>query len=169
VRTLEPDIVFLDLSLKNGIGLKAVQKMRNQSKPPRVLVTSSQEDALYAGQALAAGAAGYLHRQATPEEIPVALNCLLEGQVYVSPEIARQMCDRAVNGTPSDPFGTLTIREREVFESIGRGCSTQRIANKLGLSKHTIETYRERIRWKIGACDGSDLTFRAIVWVLMNE
>jgi len=172
IRTCDPDLVFLDLSLKNGIGLETVRRMKQHREGLKILVTSYHDDALYAGQALAAGAAGYLHKHAAPEQIAAALRSVSSGQVYLSPELSQQMLCRAVNGQKnqqSDPVHLLTNRELQVFEAIGRGDSTQRIARRLGLSVHTIETYRERIRWKIDAKDGSDMTFRAIVWVLLND
>lgn len=172
IADLQLDVLFVDLSLKNGVGLEAIREIKSANERLRILVMSHYDDALYAGQALAAGASGYLPKQASPEEVIAAFKHVAEGKVYLTPEASQRMLCRAVqgkSGKSADPISLLTERELQVFELLGGGNSTQRIANQLGLSIHTVETYRERIRAKIDAKNGFDLSFRAIVWVLLNK
>ncbi len=171
VKSCNPDLVLLSMSLKNGLGLEYITRMKQANPLQRMLVTSSYDDALYAGLALNAGACGYMSKSAPADEILYGLCELAEGRMFVSPAIAQNMlCDVArVNSSASpNPLRALTQREFEVFELIGRGEPTRRIARKLDVSIHTVETYRERIRTKLGITSSADLSFRAIVWVLLN-
>ena len=141
-----------------------------------MLVLSPLEDAIYASQVLAAGAIGFLSRNAEPRQILDALEQMAQGRLFVSDKIAEQILyysnstrARHKSTTNMDPISQLTPREREVFQLLGAGFSTKQIAHQLHLNAHTIETYRERIRTRIRAQDGNELAYRAILWLLMNE
>lgn len=164
--TSDPDVAFVDLSFSSGMGLRLIEDLRTANPRTRLLASSPHDDLLFAGQVIGAGAIGYLHRSAPPEEIQTALRMVASGQTYIGPQFTRQIVgdDRG-----KGPLALLTQREAQVYELIGQGDSTKRIARKLGLSANTVETYRERIRGKIGAKDGADLVYRAIVWVLLNQ
>ncbi len=171
VKIHNPDLVLLSMSLKNGMGLDFIARMKQANSRHRILVTSNYEDSLYAGLALNAGAAGYMGNGAGADEILYGLCELAEGRMFVSPTIAQKMlCEvaDANQNVPPNPLHALTQREFEVFELIGRGETTRRIARKLDVSVHTVETYRERMRTKLGIHNSTELAFRAIVWVLLH-
>jgi DNA-binding NarL/FixJ family response regulator len=99
------------------------------------------------------------------------LQGIIAGQIFVSPHIAQKMLGKMA-GAPADasatPLSELSERELEIFEMIGKGWTTRRIAHQLSISVHTIETYRERLRSKLKIKNSVELSFRAIVWLLMN-
>jgi DNA-binding NarL/FixJ family response regulator len=168
----DPDFLILDVSYKNGQGVYLVQQCRQQSERLRILVLSSHEEWLYAGRMLQAGAMAYLSRNATPSMVVDALRKIMSGEIYLSPEVSQQLLADGVNGTHGSfahPMSRLTDRELQVFELIGQGKTTRAMARTLKLSAHTIETYRERIRTKLNITSGADLTFRAILWVLLHS
>jgi DNA-binding NarL/FixJ family response regulator len=166
------DIVVLDLSLRSEIGLDLVRDLRSINEDLRILVTSVHEDTLYAGMTLNAGAMAYVNKNISPDEVVRALREVTAGHIFLSPHIAQKMLGKAAgiaSGQAADPLSELSEREFEIFERIGRGWTTRRIANHLQLSVHTIETYRERLRTKLGIKNSVELSFRAIVWVLINS
>jgi len=167
----QADIVVLDLSLRTNLGLDLVRELKALDDKLRILVTSVHEDTLYAGMALSAGAMAYVNKNIAPHEVLNALHELVAGQIFLSPHIAQKMLGRAAglptNGKAS-PLDELSERELEIFELIGKGWTTRRIANQLSISVHTVETYRERLRTKLQVRNSVELSFRAIVWVLMN-
>ena len=169
---LRPDVAVIDLSLRNGLGLRLVSEVKQQYPQVRLIVSSMHDEAFYAAQVLSAGAEGYLSDRSDANSFVEALRHVVRGEVYVSQDVAQQIFYRATgkqNGQPACLTSTLTGRELEVFELLGQGHNTKRIAREMGISPHTVETYRERIRVKIDAKDGTDLTFRAIVWSLLHS
>jgi DNA-binding NarL/FixJ family response regulator len=121
--------------------------------------------------ALSAGAMAYVNKNIAPQEVLHALHEVVAGQILLSPHIAQKMLGKAAGlpvGDSLNPLDGLSERELEIFEMIGKGWTTRRIAHQLLISVHTVETYRERLRSKLGIKNSVELSFRAIVWVLMN-
>jgi len=136
-----------------------------------VLVLSVYEESLYARRALRAGARGYVRKEEPPAVILAAVRKVLQGGVYLSEDIEAQLLSEIVRtdgrrqpGRRQD-IRSLTDRELEVFEGIGRGMATRRIAEKLHLSRKTVETHRIRIRRKLGFQDSAELVRHAVRWV----
>ena len=171
VRHRQMDIVVLDLSPRANLGLELVRDLKAADHRLKILVTSVHEDTLYAGMALSAGAMAYVNKNIAPQEVIGAMNEIVDGQIFLSPHITQKMLGKMV-GVPSNgtvtPLDELSERELEIFEMIGKGWTTRRIAHQLSISVHTVDTYRERLRSKMGIKNGAELSFRAIVWVLMN-
>lgn len=174
ITKLRPDLVLLDMSLKSGTGLDVLKRLKTEKGSDadyetRVLVHSMYEDSLYADRVLQAGAMGYINKQESPETVLVAIRRVLSGKVYLSPELTQRLLDRAVGQSPKPALGTiecLTDRELEIFRLIGEAVPTRVIADRLFLSVHTIETHRENIKKKMGIRNASELSQRAVQWVL---
>jgi len=166
-RSTNPELMIVDLALKDGHGLDLIERVRDNGAATPMLVVSAYEDRLFAERALRAGAHGYVNKQEAQDSVIVALRTVLRGERYLSAEMKQLLIDRAIDGRPeARGIGTLTNRELEVLELIGRGNRTRAIAERLGLSIHTIETHREKIREKLGLSDGAALARRAAEWVL---
>jgi DNA-binding NarL/FixJ family response regulator len=162
-----PTLMIVDLALKNGHGLDLIARVKKRGDGTLMLVVSAYEDSLFAERALRAGAHGYINKQEAQENILLAIRTVLRGTRYLSPEMTAWLVDRAIDGTDTRRgIVSLSNRELEVFELIGQGKSTRAIAGQLGLSVHTIETHREKIRAKLGLVDGAALARRAAEWVL---
>lgn len=172
VKELEPDLVIVDIALKNGHGLELIKQLKAVRPKLKMLVLSSYDESLYAERCLRAGAKGYLNKQETNEQVVTAVRTVLSGDVYLSPKMAQQFFGKMVRGndpTQGDAVESLSDREFEVFQLIGRGKSTSLIAQDLQLSVHTIETYREKIRHKLGVQNSAELMQRAVQWVLEHN
>ncbi|MFC1549374.1 response regulator [Nitrospirota bacterium] len=166
----ETDIhmTIVDLSLEGGSGLELVGEIKRHYPDMPVLVLSMHEESLYAERALRAGASGYVMKQAGTETLIKAIRRVLEDKIYLSDEMVNNMLSKA-SGRPSDEhrvaIQNLSNRELEVFELLGRGKGTKLVAEDLGLSIKTIETYRSNIKSKLGMSSSSQLLKEAAVWV----
>lgn len=164
-----PDLAIIDISLKDGHGLDLIKQIRLRDERVKMLVSSMHEESLFAERALRAGAMGYINKQEAPEKVIDAIRQILEGKMVFSSRMTEQILHRAVGrptpGNPS-PIAGLTDRELEVFELIGRGLTTRKIANQLGLSVHTIETHREKIKSKLKLKNSAELGRHALQWIL---
>jgi DNA-binding NarL/FixJ family response regulator len=130
------------------------------------LVLSMYKESLYAERSLRAGARGYVTKQAPTETVLTALRRVLSGSIYVSEAMATRLMSKLVGGgaglADADPgappdLSRLSDREFEVFRLMGKGLGPTEIANKLGLSVKTIETYQDHLKRKLGASSGRDL------------
>jgi DNA-binding NarL/FixJ family response regulator len=169
---LQPDLVIVDLSLKDTIsGLELIKdiKVRYASLP--VLTLSMHDETVYAERALRAGARGYIMKHEATDRVVAAIRRVLAGQIYVSEDLAANMVGKLVTG-PGDKsklsVERLSDRELEVFRLIGIGYGTREMAERLHLSQKTIETYRAHIKDKLNLLDTNELLRTAIQWVKSN-
>ena len=169
IRSLKPDLVIVDLSLKETSGLELIKEARCEHPSVKILVSSVHDEFLFAERSLRAGATGYINKQEPTERILDAIRSVARGTIFLSDRMSDRLLRRMVTGKPElDGPGTekLSDRELEVFEQIGLGLGTAAIAKQLHLSIKTIETYRDHLKTKLNLQDGSELTRQAVLWVL---
>jgi DNA-binding NarL/FixJ family response regulator len=168
LKQLGPDVILVDISLEDSNGLELIKLVDDLGMQIPMLVLSMHDESLYAEHALRAGASGYVMKQAASGTLIQAIQKVLDGEIYVSKEMSSQMLKMAFRNSGEETrTGTesLSLRELEVFELIGRGNSTREIAEQLHLSVKTIETYRAHIKDKLQLRSGTELMQRAIHWV----
>ena len=168
IEASNPDIVIADISLKSTHGLELVKDLQARRPALPVLVLSMHDESLYAERVLRAGARGYITKQEATKKILLAIRQVMAGQIYISEKMAARMVHKMVVGRAQDqksPIERLTDRELEVFQLIGRGQGTRRIAAELHLGIKTVESYRARIKEKLKLEDGTQLLQQAIQWV----
>jgi DNA-binding NarL/FixJ family response regulator len=166
IDSARPDLAIVDLSLAQGTGLDLIRSLRESIPTLPVLVLSLHDEALFAERVLRAGARGYIMKREAITGLVRAIRQVLAGRIYVSEAIAQAVLERMGHaGTPSDnPLVNLSDRELEVFNLIGRGLNTPAIADRLGISVKTIETYRSNIRNKLQLKDATELIRFAATW-----
>lgn len=170
VREHEPDLVLIDISLEDGNGIELVKRIKEERPLTRMLVISAYPEALYGERALRAGAMGFVSKQEPKETILAAIRNVMSGRRYVSPELAQRLIGQALGQRRSETtLASLTDRELEVFRLIGTGCTSNSIASQIGVSVHTVESYRARIKTKLALTNGTALQREAVRWVLENE
>ena len=165
----QPDVAVVDIQLKTGDGLDLVKRIKAHDESVRVLVWSHYPDKLYAERALHAGALGYINKEHTTGRIVDAIRCVANGKVYLCEEMAQSLLSQAIGGTRDlreSPIESLSDRELEVFRLIGQGHSTGQLAARLHLSRHTIDTHRQRIKEKLNLVNAAELVQAATRWVL---
>lgn len=168
IRRLDPDMVIVDISLKETSGIELIKDIKVQFPSLPVLTLSMHDEGIYAERALRAGARGYIMKQEATEKVVTAIQRVLSGEVYVSEGMAAKMVSKLVAGpaeTAGSPVDRLSDRELEVFRLIGAGFGTREMAEKLHLSIKTIETYRAHIKEKLDLLDANELLRTAIAWV----
>ncbi len=165
---IKPELVILDLSLQEGNGLGLIRELRALEPGVKILVASMQDERLFAERTLRAGARGYLNKAEATSHIVPAIRTVLNGGVHLSPAMKNHLLCRSVGiaDLTDAAVTTLSEREREVFQDIGRGHTTRQIAAKLGISPKTVETYRENIKVKLNIENSTELVQHAVQHVL---
>ncbi|HEU4627446.1 MAG TPA: response regulator transcription factor [Steroidobacteraceae bacterium] len=169
IRELEPDVVIVDISLAQGDGLELVRDVHAQHAGLPMLVLSMHDELIYAERLLAAGASGYIMKQAASDQLLVALRRVLAGGTYLSESLAQSLerSGRAgahAGGASVDPVKRLSNRELQVLSLIGRGQSSREAAQGLGLSVKTVETHRQSLKRKLNLATNAQLLQYAINW-----
>ncbi len=164
---LHPEVIIVDIALKNSDGLELIKSVDKRYKHVRTLVHSMYEEAVYADRCLHAGAMGYLNKEADPNEVIKAIREIRDGRVYVSAAMTRQIVSRTVKGgePQADPIDTLTDRQLEIFRLLGEGYNSHQLAERLCISVHTVDTHRDNIKRKLNVDSGSEVNRRAVLWV----
>jgi two-component system invasion response regulator UvrY len=145
VKELSPDVVLLDLRMPDIDGLEATQKILNLDAKVKILILTAYNDDIYPSRLLHVGAAGYLTKNASIEELIKAIRDVHEGKRYISPDIAQNLILKRLDNVDSKPFEQLSDRELQVALMISQGCKAPEISKKLNLSAKTINSYRYRI------------------------
>ena len=166
-----PDVVIIDLSLRDGDGIELIDYVKSRWPSIKILVYSSHDEETFAGRVLRAGAMAYVSKRESMSEIVKAVRQVLRGEVYLSPHMTTCLLQLAAVGKAldQDPLRTLSNRELQVFELIGRGESTVQIAEKLGVSPKTVESHRKVIKTKLNLPTSAQLSRRAFQWVQERE
>jgi len=167
IPTLEPDLVILDLSLKEMGGLELLSLLRAENTELKVLILSMHQEDRYAARAIRLGACGYITKDEAIEKILEAIKAIQKGKIYLRENMINSVIQTLFhtrNEPGEEDVQSLSDRELQVFECLGKGMGTKAIADKLGLSIKTVETYRARIKDKLSLKDGSQLLRRAILW-----
>ena len=166
VEQLSPDIVLLDISMKQTGGLEALQRLKRVRPQSKVLILSMHTDPALIMQALESGAHGYLLKDTTATELEHALEALRNNERYLSPAIAHTVINQALTRNQKQPeiaeSHNLTARQLEILRLIVRGKSTREIANGLGLSIKTVETHRSQIMKRLQIYDVAGLVLFAV-------
>lgn len=167
IRETKPDLVIVDLTLRGSSGLELIKDLHAQRIHTPVLVLSMHDEALYADRVLRAGAKGYISKQESSAEVLKAIKLVISGGVYLSPAMMGNVLQRMTQGAQPEVSGmqSLTDRELEVFQLIGRGKNAREIAAELNLGHSTVDTYRARIKEKLGIRHAAELYSRAAQWV----
>jgi DNA-binding NarL/FixJ family response regulator len=163
-----PDLVILDISLKQSNGLELIKDLKQRWPKLPVLVLSMHDEMLYAERSLRAGALGYITKEEATVNVLSAVRKVLGGEVYLSERMAGRVMKRMVSRAKDElgsPLEVLTDRELEVFQMLGRGMGTRQIAEELRLGIKTVESCRARIKEKLQLQDGNQLLQHAIQWV----
>ncbi len=164
VGKIRPDVVIMDIAMSNLNGLEATSRITRQCPGVRVIMLSMHANEEYVGQALDAGATGYLLKGAEPAELELAIKAVVRGETYLTPGISKQLVQDylAHRKDKLGPIVDLTARQREVLQLVAEGCSTKDIAKKLDLSVKTVETHRAELMRRLDIHDVAGLVRYAI-------
>lgn len=162
------DLAVVDISLPGMSGIELVKHLQVFYPALPVLIVSRHDESLYAERALRAGAKGYVMKLEASDAIVDAVRRVLRGGIFVSEAVNdRLLMGMAAGSNPIEksPLDLLSDRELEVFELTGQGIATRDIAERLHLSVKTVESYRARIKTKLGINSAAELMQHAVQWV----
>jgi DNA-binding NarL/FixJ family response regulator len=167
IPTKRPDLVIVDLTLKNSDGLELIKDIHLRWPKVVMLVVSMHDESLYAERVIRAGAQGYITKQEATRKILLAIRRVLAGGLYLNEKVAMGIISRLTThegSAAANPAEQLADRELQVFELTGGGLNTNEIADRLHIAVKTVETYRARIKEKLKLKDSSELLRWAISW-----
>jgi DNA-binding NarL/FixJ family response regulator len=159
-----PDVALLDITMPGLNGLEVAARTERASPRTRVVILSMHANEGYVAQALRAGIAGYLLKDAAATELAAALRAVARGETYLSPAISRQVVDGFLGraAPEGDPLAGLTARQREILQLIAEGKSTKEIATALAVGVKTVETHRAKLMERLNIRDVAGLVRFAI-------
>jgi len=159
---LQPDVVLMDLVMPRLDGVSALRALRERLPKTRVIVLTSFLDDDKLMPALRAGAAGYLLKNAPPQELARAVRLAHAGEALLDPVVAARLVESLTTTDEDRPLDRLTPREREVLELIGRGFPNKRIAQRLNVSEKTVKTHVGHVFAKLGVTDRTQAAVFAV-------
>ena len=169
VRQLRPNLMLLDITMPDGGGFEVLNQVTKKYPDIKVIVLTVHEAGEYAIRALREGAAGFLPKSAASTELEQAIETVVRGEVYISPETSKKtLLEFGKGATKRDLLASLSPRQREVLRLIAEGKTTKQIAQVLDISVKTVETHRAQLMERLGIHDVAGLVRYAIIVGLID-
>ena len=173
IKKKQPDLLLLDLSMPRLSGISVIKELRRQFSEMRILVLTIHESDQYVIETFEAGANGYCIKDASREELLLAINSILSGKTYISPGIADNVMEGYLEGhkkiKSKSSWENLTHREREVLKLLAEGYTNKQIGDLLNISVKTVEKHRANIMQKLNLHNAAALTAFAIDQGLVQQ
>jgi len=164
--TLSPVIILMDLSMPGLNGIEATAQIKRRMPEIKVVALTSYKTDEYVREALRAGADGYILKDASYDELVMALRSVVGGKKFLSPDVSGHLVDNYLNGnraeTKTAPWDKLTARERSILKLIAEGRTNRATAEFLNVSPKTVEKHRANLMRKLGLRNVSELTLVAL-------
>ncbi len=168
IKDNQPDLIIVDITLKDSCGIELTKELKKAYPAIPVLILSMHEELIFADRVLKAGARGYITKREATSKVIEAIRRVLQGKIYICDTMIDHFLERSITGGQnftSSPVETLSEREFEVFNLIGKGMTNRSIAEVLTVSTNTISTYRERIKEKLNLQNNAELNRYAMQWI----
>ena len=173
VERLEPDLLLMDLSMPRMSGMDAIREIKNRYPDIKIIALTVHKTEEYLLTTLKAGADGYVLKDATHEELFMAIKNVMSGKSYLSPGVSEKVIEGYLEGRESNrslsPWETLSQREREVLKLIAEGFKNKEIAEDLCISLKTVEKHRANLMKKLDLHNAAALTVYAVQKGLVNR
>ncbi|MGR3319140.1 MAG: response regulator [Candidatus Anammoxibacter sp.] len=169
IKTLRPDVITVDLSLGGKSGLDLIGDIARKFPAMRMLVLSMFDEMIYAERAVRAGARGYIMKHEATKKVLIGIRQLMAGKLFLSDPVSTKIMYKAVGLNTRLGRHTadlLTDRELETLSLLGSGYNTRQISEKMRIGFKTVETYRARIKTKLGFETSAELVQYAVKWVM---
>jgi len=174
VRDLKPDVMTLDMTMPEGTAVGVIEAACRDVPTTKIVVLTMHDDPAYFRVAMAAGAAGYVVKKSADTELLDAIRSVAKGLVYTQVELASSsnlvpVATKSASMIETNLIDTLSEREREVLVMVAQGHTNQAVADHLGLSVKTVESYRARLMAKLGLRNRAELTQLAMETGLLSS
>ena len=165
----KPDMAIIDLNLGDEDGLDLIKSVAEHFPETRILVLSMLQERYYAERSLAAGARGYVMKDAAADTLIAAMRTVLAGKIWLSDNEQKRYIDslfqpRAQKSQRKNPLETLSNRQLQIFRMLGRGHSTPEMAQTLSISTKTVDAHKEQLKKKLDCASAQELLRLAISW-----
>jgi two-component system, NarL family, response regulator NreC len=167
-RSLKPDVILMDVVMPDQSGLEVVPQLLAENPEVKILILSMQDDPQYVRQAFAAGASGYVLKEAADRDVVSAVREVARGGRYVHPELGARMVAAETEADRRAEEDPLSDREREVLRLLALGHTNQEIAKRLYISVRTAETHRAHIMQKLRLQSRAELVRYALAQGLLE-
>jgi two-component system, NarL family, response regulator NreC len=168
-RALKPDVILLDVIMPGQSGIEVLPSLLQEAPEAKVLVLSMQDDPSYVREAFAAGASGYVLKEAADEEVVAAVREIANGGRFVHPALGARMVAAEAEARAAAEADPLSERERQVLRLLALGHTNQEIAKMLYISVRTAETHRAHIMQKLRLSTRAELVRYALLQGLLEE
>jgi DNA-binding NarL/FixJ family response regulator len=168
-RALKPDVILLDIVMPEQTGLDVLPQLKHESPDVQVLILSMQDEPRYVREAFAAGASGYVLKEAADTEVVAAVREVAAGGRYVNPELGARLVAADTEAAKRAEEDPLSDREREVLRLLALGHTNQEIAKQLYISVRTAETHRAHIMQKLRLSSRAELVRHALAQGLLES
>jgi len=166
VDTLQPDLLLIDLSMPKLNGIEAIREIKSRHPEIKIIVLTVHKSEEYISAALQAGANGYMLKDASQNELLLAIDYVINGKTFLSPSISDKVVDAFLNtdkkDKPAAVLDNLTAREREILKLVAEGNTNKKIAEHLCISLKTVEKHRSNLMQKLDLRNTAALTAYAI-------
>jgi len=173
VERLEPDLLLMDLSMPRMSGMDAIREIKKRYPDTRIIALTVHKTEEYLLTTLQAGADGYVLKDATHDELVMAIRTVMAGKSYLSPDVSEKVIEGYLVGKESSrslsAWETLSQREREVLKLIAEGYKNKEIAEDLCISLKTVEKHRANLMKKLDLHNAAALTVYAVEKGLVNR
>ncbi len=167
-RNNEPDVLLMDMDMPGMGGLEATKKILRFAPDVKIIVLTAHTEDPFPSKVMQMGAAGYLTKEAGPDEMVNAIRAVHSGQRYLPTDIAQKMALNQFKSADDNPFNTLSDRELQIMIMITRGDKVPAISEHLNLSTKTINSYRYRMFEKLNVSNDVELTHLAIRYGMLK-
>ena len=167
----KPDLVIMDISMRELNGIEATAQIMAEVPSTRVLILSMHTTEDFVHRAIKAGASGYLVKDSAPLDLKMAIAAVLRDEIYLSPRVSKHVVSGFLHGKPHQNESTmdaLTARQREILQMIAEGKSTKQIAYQLNVSVKTVETHRAALMERLDIHDIAGLVLFAVRHGVIN-
>lgn len=163
-RRFEPDLVMVDISMPALNGIEATRQLKQTAPKSRIVVLTMHADVMFATEAFAAGALGYMLKSAPADEIRKGIRAVLGNRRYIAPEIEQEVLPFLLTGAhqTNKQVSRLTTRQREVLQLVAEGRTSKAIGDVLCVSPRTVEFHKYKIMQELGLHSTAELTRYAV-------
>jgi DNA-binding NarL/FixJ family response regulator len=161
----QPDLVIMDISMKELNGIEATAQIKAEVPSAKVLILSMHTTEDFVRRAIKAGASGYLVKDSAPLDLKMAIAAVMKDDIYLSPRVSRHVVSGFLNASPQQTessMDALTARQREILQMVAEGKSTKEIAYQLTVSVKTVETHRAALMERLDIHDIPGLVLYAV-------
>ncbi len=162
-QTYQPDIIVMDLSMPGIGGLETIRRIIQRDPLANIVVFSVHDEQVYVNRALSAGAKGYITKNSAPEILPEAIDCILQGKIYIEKGLLKESTEQSSTHDYQEIINQFSEREFDIFRLLAKGMNAHKISDELCLGYKTVANYVTQVKKKMHVSSIAEMAHIAIV------